>query len=115
MLNLIQDIELIQCQSINFIERIQARNVLSVSFNDINDVVFSSVAFDANICVVDLVLFQDGFDYLVADSVSIDHSRNGNTALIFFLKVDVRRRFVQPNSKALQFVFNNFFVLHRPG
>lgn len=46
MFNLIQNIEFIQGDGIDFIEGIQARDVLSVTLDDINYIVFGSIAFD---------------------------------------------------------------------
>lgn len=74
MLDLIQNIELIQCQSVNFIQCIQARNILSISFDNIDDIIFSSITFNTNIGIVDLVLFQDSFNSLVTNSICIDHT-----------------------------------------
>lgn len=74
MLDLIQNIELIQCQSINFIQCIQARNILSISFDNIDDIILSGIAFNTNIGIINLVLFQDSFNSLVADSVCINHT-----------------------------------------
>lgn len=114
MLDLIQNVELLKGQCIDFVQSIQTWNVLSVSLNDIDDIIFGSIAFNANICTVDSVLFENGLDSLVIDSVGIDHSGNCNTTLVFLLEFDIWWAFVKPDSKAFKFVFNNFFMLHWP-
>ena len=57
MLNLIQDIQLIKSNGIYFIERIEAGNILPVSFYNINDVIFCGITLDQDVCVVYSVLF----------------------------------------------------------
>lgn len=74
MVDLIENVQLIEGDRIDLIERIQAGNVLSVALNDINDVVFSCVALDEDISIVDFVLFQDGLDGLIVHSAGLHHS-----------------------------------------
>jgi len=94
MLNLIQNIQLIQSQCINLIQRVQTGNVLSVSFDDIDDVIFSSIAFQADVSIVNSVLFQNGFYRIISDSISVDHSWNGDTSLVLSLELNIGWAFV---------------------
>lgn len=115
MFDLIQNIELIQCQGVNFIQCIQARNILSISFNNIDDIIFSSITFNTNISIIDLVLFQNSLNSLVVDSICVDHTWDCNTALIFLFEIDIWWAFVQSNTKAFQLMFDNSFMLHWSG
>ena len=113
VINLIKNIQLLQCNRINFIESIQTRNIFSVTFNYINNVIFSCIAFYEDIRIADSVLFQYGLNCIVADFVSIDHSGDRHPSFILSLEINAWRCFVQSDSKTLQLMLNDFFVLHR--
>lgn len=74
MVDLIEDVQLIEGDRVDLVERIQAGNVLSVALDNIDDIVFSCVALDEDISVVDFVLFQDGLDGLIVHSAGFHHS-----------------------------------------
>jgi hypothetical protein len=112
MFNLIKNIEFVKCEGINFVKRIKTRNVLSVTFYNIDNIIFSSITLNANIGAVDPVLFEDGLNGLVAHSIRINHSGNCDTALVFFLEIDVWWALVQSDSKTFKFVFDDSLVLH---
>ena len=112
VINLVKNVQLLKSNRIDFVESVQAGDVLSVAFNYIDNIVFSCVAFYEDIRVADSVLFQYSLDGIVADFISIDHSGDGHPSLVLSLEIDVRRYFVQSDSKTLQLVLNDFFVVH---
>ncbi len=57
MFNLIKNSKFIQCKSINLIQSIQTRNILSITFNNINNIILSSITLYTNVTVVHFVLF----------------------------------------------------------
>lgn len=74
MLNPIQDLQLLEGNGVNLVQGIQAGNVLPVALYYVDNVVLRSVAFDANVRVVDFVLFEDCLDGLIIDSIGVHHS-----------------------------------------
>ena len=46
MLDLIQDVELFKSNGVYLVEGVEAGDVLSVAFDDVDDVVFGGIAFD---------------------------------------------------------------------
>lgn len=115
MLNLVQDVQLIEGYSVDFVQCIQARDILTVSLDYIDYVVLGGITFDQDVSIVDSVLFQNGFDCLVIHPVGLYHSRNSYSTFIFSFKIDFWRSFVQPNTKTLQLVLDYLFVLHWSG
>jgi len=94
MRNLIENVELLHSNSVNFIESVETRNIFSISLDHIDDIVFSGIALNQNICVVDSIFFKNGLNCLVADSVCVNHARNGDTSLILAFEVNFRGNFV---------------------
>ena len=74
MIYLVQDFQLLQRDGVNLIQRIQAGNILPVALYDVNDVVFSRITLQTDIGVVYFVLFQDGLNYIVRQSVGLARS-----------------------------------------
>ena len=101
VLDLVQNVQFIERYGINFIQSIQARDVLAIALNYVNYVVLGGITFEQNVSVVDSVFLQNGFYRLVAYSVSLDHSRNGHPTFILPFEINLRRPFVQPNPKSL--------------
>ena len=46
MLDLIQNVELLKRDGVDLVEGVEAGDVLSVAFDDVDDVVFGGIAFD---------------------------------------------------------------------
>lgn len=115
VLDLIEDVEFVEGDGIDLVERIQAGDVFTVAFNHIDNVVFGSVAFDQHICVTDLVFLENGLNSLVADSVGVYHTRNRNSPLVFSLEINLRRLLVESDSEALKLVLDDLLMSHGPG
>lgn len=115
MFYLIENVELIKSQGVNLVKGIQTRNVFSISFNDIDDIVFSGIALQANIGIVDLVLSEDSLDGLVADTIGVDHTGDCYATLVLLFEIDVWRALVESDSETFEFVFDDSFVLHWAG
>ena len=94
MLNLIQDIEFIESNGIYLVQGIQAWDVFSVSFDNIDYIVLCGIAFKTNISIIYFVFFQYGFNCLVAYFISVNHSRNNYSALVFLFKIYIWWAFV---------------------
>jgi hypothetical protein len=115
MFYLIKDVELIKSQCVNLVKSIQAGDVFSISFDDIDDIVFSGIALETNIGIVDLVLSENGLDGLVADTIGVDHTGDCYATLVLLLEINVWRALVESNSETFEFVFDDSFVLHWAG
>ena len=74
MIYLVQDFQLLQRDGVNLIQCIQAGNILPVALNDVNDVVFSRITLQTDIGIVYFVLFQDGLNHIVRQSVGLARS-----------------------------------------
>ena len=62
MRNSVKDIKLLHGDFIDLVQRIEARNVFSIAFNDIDEIIFVCIAFEDDISVVDLVFMQNCFN-----------------------------------------------------
>lgn len=115
MLDLIENVKLVKGNSIDLVESIEARDVLAVSFDNVDNIVFCGITLDKDVSIVNTVLLQDCLDGLVTHTVSIHHAGNGNTSLVLSLKVDLRRTLVEPNSEAFQLMLDDLLVPHGSG
>jgi hypothetical protein len=115
VLDLVEDVELVEGDGVDFIESVEAGDVLAVALDDIDDVVLGGVALYQDVRVVDAVLLEDGLDGLVVHLARLHHPRNRNAALVLPLEVDIGRLLVQPDAKALEFVLDDLLVAHGPG
>lgn len=57
MFNLVQNVQFVKSYSINFVQCVQARDILSIALDDVDDVVLACIAFQAQIGIVYFVLF----------------------------------------------------------
>lgn len=112
MLNLIQNVQLVKGNSIDFVEGIQTRYILPVALDHVDDVVFGCVALYQHICVVDTVFLQNGFDGLIAHSVRINHPRDSDTTFVLSFEIDLGRHLVEPNTEAFELMLYDFLMLH---
>ena len=60
--NSIQKLELFHGDFIDFIQGVEARNVLSVTFDSIDKLIFSRIAVKKDISIGDLVFVEDSSD-----------------------------------------------------
>jgi len=60
----VQKFEFFHGDFIDFVQGVQARNVLSVTFNDIDKLIFSGIAIEHDISIGDLILVQDSSNLL---------------------------------------------------
>lgn len=74
MVDLIKNVELIECDGINFVESVKAGNVLSVALDNVNNIVFCGVTFYENIGVADPVFLQNSLYCLIVNATALHHS-----------------------------------------
>ena len=72
VVDLVQNVQLVEGNGVDFVEGVEAGDVLSVSLDDVDDVILGSIAFEADIAVVDLILFENGLDGLVVYLGGVD-------------------------------------------
>ena len=113
MLDLVQYLQLFQSNSINFVQSIKTRNILTITFNYINDVILSGITFQTYISIIDLILLQDSLNHIITHPMCINSPRDNNTTFILSFEVNLWWFFVQSDTKTLKLMLNNFFMLHR--
>lgn len=62
MRNLVDDVQLFNGDLINLVEEINAWNVDTIAFDDINEIFGSSIILQGDVSVVNFVFSQNGFD-----------------------------------------------------
>jgi len=62
----VKQVKLFNCNRVNLIENVDARNVNTVSFNDINQVIHRGVTFEIDITVGDSVLVKNGSNRVIS-------------------------------------------------
>lgn len=109
----IKDIELLDSDLVDLIEDIDAGDIKSVAFDDINQFIHCSVAAEADIRIRDLVLVEHGLHSLLVDVSQIDSLGDADTALLFLLERNVGGLLVEPDPEPLELLLNEFLVGHR--
>lgn len=82
----------------------------ALCLDDINEIINGGIASDSNVGRVDTVLAHDGLDLVVVDVRKGLSARDVQATLVLLPKGDIRGRFVDTDTKALQFSFNHSLV-----
>lgn len=112
MIDSVDNLELLEGNGVDLVEGVEARDVLPVAFDDVDDVVLCGVAFDAQVGVVDLVLPKDGFNGLIIHLDCINSPRYTDASFVSPFKVDLRWGLIQPNPEPFELMLQNFLMLH---
>lgn len=82
MRQLINDIQLLNSQLINLVQDVDAGDILSVAFNDIDQLINGSITSAEDISTHDLVLLADGLDNLVSQDGLRNHGLEVDGTLV---------------------------------
>lgn len=106
----VEDVKLLDCDLVDLVEDINAGDIESVSFDDIDELIDSGVASEADISVRDLVLTEHSLDGILVDVCQIDGLGDADTALFFLLEGDVGGLLVEPDSEPFKLLLNELLV-----
>ena len=107
---LVQQFQLLQRDSIDLIEHVEAGNVHSRALDDVDQVVRSSIFSEDDVGVVDAVFAQNGLACVGVKVRVLDHGLKVDTALVFTPKLDVGGVLVQADPEAFQLVLDLLLV-----
>ncbi len=97
--NLIQNVKLIKCNGIDFVQSVKTWNIFTIAFYNIDDIVFCSITLNTKVSIVYTIFSQNGFNSLVTNPISVNHSWNGDSAFVFFSEFNQRWHFIQSNTE----------------
>jgi hypothetical protein len=95
-------VNLLDCVLVDFIIYVKALDVLSIAFNDVNEVIDSHILPDENIRIMDLVLLKNVLDHLLVNSCKLQGGRNLDTTVLSESHLNVRLLLIQPDAHFLQ-------------
>jgi hypothetical protein len=80
---LINDIKFLNCELINLVEDVNARDISTVSFNNINKLIDCGIAAAKHVSTHDLILTTNGVHQLVRENGLWDHCLKVNGSFLF--------------------------------
>lgn len=90
------------------------KNSLPVAFDDIYKVICRGAHFPyRNVSIVDLVLAENGFDFVLVDVRQRHRVRDCYPSTLLLSQKNLRWFLIQANTKAFQFSFNECLVSER--
>jgi len=110
MRNSVKDVELGDCDLIDLVEHVDARDVETVAFDDIDEIISSSIATKRDICIGDLVLIADGLDGVFIHMSLRYGTRDSDATLLLPLEGDIGGFLVQTDTEALKLLLDEPLV-----
>lgn len=108
------DVKFFDVGLIDLVHNVDALAVLSVSFNDVDEVIWGSVTSEVDVGVGDSVFMADGLDKIVVEERSLQKMSSGDveTTLLLPLEDDVWWGLVKPDTETFQFSLDDPLVSH---
>ena len=105
---LVEQVKLLNRDSVNLVEDIDAWDIDAIAFNDIDKVIHGVVFLELNVAVGNPVLVQDSTNGVVRHlgHLAAVRLRNVNSTTILSLESDLRRLLVQADSETFQFTLD---------
>src|SRR3989338_3385992 len=100
----VEDLELFHGNLIDLVHDVDARDVLAVSFDDVDELFRSSILTENDVSAGDTILFADGMDNLVGELGEWNCSCDGDASPGLPGEADLWRLLVQTDTEALQLV-----------
>ncbi len=111
--DLVDDVQLLDRYLVNLVQQVDARDVDSVSLDNVNQIVGRGVVSQRDVRVVDLVLGQDRADEVEVELALRDERLEVDAALVLLAEDDVWRFLVEPDPVALQLSLDDPLVPER--
>ena len=113
--HLADDVELLDSDGVDLVHHVEAWDVNTISFDDINELLHGVIGLESDLAVGDSVLVEDRPDGVIGHlghlkSHALD---DGDATLIFSLEVNVWLLLVQSDSETFQFFLDDFPVRDR--
>jgi len=106
----VENVEFGDSDLIDLVEHVNARDVETIAFDDIDEIISSSIAAKRDIGVGDLVLVADGLDGIFVH-VGLSHgARHSDTTLLLLLESDVRGLLVQTDAETFELLLDEPLV-----
>ena len=112
MRHLVKEVKLLNGDLIDLVDHINAGDVDTVAFDDINEIVYSGIAAELKGSVRNLVLMADRLDGVLREPGHLDILRfhDGNTTLVSLLNGNIRPLLVESDTETLKLTLNYAFV-----
>jgi len=113
--HLVQEVELLNGDGVDLVEDVEAGDVHSVLFNDINQLVHGGVLTEVDVAVGHLVLVEDAPDGVISHfgHVQAHLLSDVNATFILLLQLNEGQLLVESNSETFQLTLDNSLVGER--
>ena len=111
---LIKEVKLFDCDRVNLVQNVDARNVDSVALNNIDKVIHGVVLSEDDVAVADFILVQNRPDSVIRHLGQLDAVAlgNGDTATVLPLQLDGGLFLVETDAEAFKLTLNDSLVSH---